>query len=77
MYFFLILKKNWFRDISLLKINIKQITKEDDSVYGIYGDHNIRNQIEILPEDYNYILGKDVSDWIANNYNWLIERFGY
>jgi sulfotransferase len=57
--------------------NIKQITKEDDSVYGIYGDHNIRTQIEILPDDYNYILGKDVSDWIANNYNWLIERFGY
>jgi len=57
--------------------NIKQITKEDDSVYGIYGDHNIKNQIEELPKDYNTILGKDASDWIANNYNWLMDRFGY
>ena len=46
-------------------------------MYGIYGDHNIKNQREELPKDYNTILGKDASDWIANNYNWLMDRFGY
>ena len=57
--------------------NINQITKEDDSVYGIYGDHNIKPKIEILKEDYNEVLGEQTSNWIAQNYNWLIERFGY
>ena len=55
--------------------NITQITKEDDSVYGIYGDHKIKNKIEVLEDDSELILGKNVCDWIKNNYRWYYEIF--
>lgn len=57
--------------------NVEQITKEDDSVYGIYGDHNIRNVIEPVKSKYKEILGVYASDWIKNHYGWFYERFKY
>lgn len=57
--------------------NVEQITQEDDSVYGAYGDHNIRSKVEIIDKDYNDILGVEPSKWIKNNYEWFFQRFGY
>lgn len=57
--------------------SIEQTTKEDDQVYGIYGDHKIKNKLELAPPRHNEILGKDVSDWIYNNYRWFFDYFGY
>lgn len=57
--------------------NVEQITKEDDDVYGIYGDHKIRTKIEPVPSKHNEILGTDVSNAIYNNYKWFFEFFGY
>jgi sulfotransferase len=57
--------------------NVEQLTEEDDSVYGIYGDHTIRKKIEQTPIDYNQILGVQASNWIKNNYQWFYEYFGY
>jgi len=57
--------------------NVEQITVEDDSVYGIYGDHTIKNKIEPLKNDYNQILGANVCNWIKNQYKWFYDEFKY
>lgn len=69
-----------YLDIPIFNHNmdkIEQITKEDDSVYGIFGDHTIKPKLEAPPTDYNTILGTNASNWIRNNYNWFYEHFGY
>lgn len=57
--------------------NIEQITKEDDEVYGIFGDHTIRNKLEPVQSKAKSILGKDVCDWIYKNYQWFFDQFRY
>ena len=57
--------------------NVQQITVEDDSVYGIYGDHNIKSKIEPLKNDDKEILGQAACDWIKNNYKWFYDEFKY
>ena len=57
--------------------NIEQTTKEDDVVYGIAGLHDIRPSLEMKPSDAIQVLGKDVVDWINNQYRWYNEYFGY
>lgn len=57
--------------------NIKQLTEEDDVVYGIFGNHLIRPKLEIIPSKFKILLGKDVSEWIFNNYKWYFEYFDY
>jgi sulfotransferase len=57
--------------------SVEQITQEDDSVYGIYGDHKIKSKIEFIPADYNQVLGKAPADWIKNNYKWFYDYFQY
>jgi sulfotransferase len=57
--------------------NIVQITKEDDEVYGVYGDHNIKQKLELPYSEHKKILGADVSEWIFNNYKWFFDRFNY
>ena len=57
--------------------NIEQVTKEDDEVYGIFGDHTIRKSLELTPSTANKILGTDVTEWIFNNYRWFYDTFKY
>jgi sulfotransferase len=57
--------------------NVQQITQEDDSVYGIYGDHKIKSKIEPLKPDYKDILGVNPCNWIKSNYKWFYDQFGY
>jgi hypothetical protein len=57
--------------------NIEQVTKEDDEVYGQFGDHVIRKKLEPVPSRAKHLLGKDVSDWIYNNYKWFYDQFRY
>lgn len=57
--------------------NIEQLTIEDDQVYGVFGDHKIRQKIEPVPITHNEILGKDVSNWIFNTYKWYFDYFKY
>jgi sulfotransferase len=57
--------------------NIPQVTFENDTVHGIYGDHIIRNRLEMLPNDYDDVLGKMTSDWIYNQFKWFFDIFGY
>lgn len=57
--------------------NVEQVTKEDDEVYGAFGDHNIRMKVEPVPSKARQLLGKDVVDWIWNNYKWYFDQFKY
>ena len=57
--------------------HIPQITVEDDTVHGIYGDHLIRNTLGMLPDDSKEVLGQYTSDWIYNQYRWYYDIFGY
>jgi sulfotransferase len=57
--------------------NVQQLTKEDDAVYGVYGDHTIRPEIVPLKKDYNDVLGKNASNWIKSNYQWFYDEFKY
>jgi sulfotransferase len=57
--------------------NIEQITQEDDAVYGMYGDHQIRKKLEPLKSDYKEILGQNACNWIKNNYKWFYDEFKY
>lgn len=57
--------------------NIEQVTKEDDTVYGVFGDHVIRTKLEPVPSRAKALLGKDVCDWIWNTYPWFFQKFRY
>lgn len=57
--------------------NIQQVTKEDDEVYGIFGDHKIRTKLEPVRSKAKEFLGRDVTDWVYNNYQWFYEQFRY
>ena len=57
--------------------NIEQVTREDDEVYGVFGDHEIRTKLAPVPSRAKQILGKDVTDWIWNNYPWFFQQFRY
>jgi len=57
--------------------NIQQVTKEDDEVYGTFGDHVIRTKLEPVPSKAKQLLGKEVAAWIFENYKWFFEQFRY
>ena len=57
--------------------NITQITKEDDDVYGVFGDHNIRTKLEPVKSRSKELLGRDVCAWIYDNYKWFFDQFRY
>lgn len=57
--------------------NIEQVTKEDDEVYGAFGDHVIRTKLEPVPSRAQQLLGKDVTDWVYKNYEWFYKQFRY
>jgi len=56
---------------------IEQVTKEDDEVYGVFGDHKIRTKLELNPPDAGHVLGKDVCKWIKDTYAWYFQTFNY
>ena len=57
--------------------NIEQLTQEDDTVHGIFGDHTIRKEVKPVPETYNEYLGQQLSQNIVNTYPWFYEYFNY
>jgi sulfotransferase len=56
---------------------IEQITQEDDSVYGAYGDHVIKKVVKPVPMDYNQILTPVIANKVYNTYPWFNEYFNY
>ena len=56
--------------------NVEQITVEDDEVYGVFGDHQIRHKVEPQLSQALEIFGPGLCDWIRQRYGWFDERFG-
>tara|TARA_R110001599_G_scaffold75912_2_gene207917 strand:- start:7968 stop:8786 length:819 start_codon:yes stop_codon:yes gene_type:complete len=57
--------------------DVKQVTKEDDTIYGIYGDHQIRTKVEPIANDFHKVLGTPASNWIKDTYKWFFDEFKY
>jgi sulfotransferase len=57
--------------------NIEQFTHEDDKVYGVFGDHIIKNKLEVVEEDFFEILGDSGCEIITSNYRWFYDAFEY
>ena len=57
--------------------NIEQITKEDDEIYGIFGDHIIRPKLEPVISKAEELFGKGGLEWIYEKYDWFYTRFNY
>ena len=56
---------------------IEQVTHENDLIHGIYGDHKLRTEFKRLPDDYEEILGFELSQAIKNTYGWFYDYFEY
>ena len=65
--------ENYTHDFS----NIEQLTQEDDTIYGIFGDHKIRKEIKPVKKLYNTILGDELSQNIVDTYPWFYKYFQY
>lgn len=57
--------------------NVTQLTHENDLIHGIYGDHTLRPKFERKPDDYDEVLGFELSNNIKNTYKWFYNYFGY
>lgn len=57
--------------------NIEQLTKEDDEVYGVFGDHKVRKKIEPFDPKFEEILGVDICNNIKISYKWFYDYFNY
>ena len=58
--------------------NFDNVTKEvleNDQVYGVYGDHSIKNKVEVNPSSHMEVLGLDVSNYIVNKHRWYYDVF--
>jgi sulfotransferase len=56
---------------------IAQITDEDDAQHDGFGDHIIRDRLELQPSKAMNLLGPQICDWIYNRYNWFYQYFRY
>jgi len=57
--------------------NVEQLTQEDDTIHGIFGDHTIRKEVKPIPPTYNHYLGEELSQNIINSYPWFYKYFNY
>jgi len=56
--------------------NIQQITHEDDRHHGFDGLHSIKSEItNDLAEDWDQVLGKEVSDQLLREFEWFYKEF--
>jgi sulfotransferase len=56
---------------------VEQVTHENDRVWGVFGDHTIKNKVQPVKEDYNKILGPTGCRLLTENYAWFYEAFDY
>lgn len=55
--------------------DVEQITVEDDEVYGVFGDHQIRHKVKPQPSQALEIFGQGSCDRIRHHYEWFYEHF--
>lgn len=54
---------------------IEQKVDENDSIHGVYGDHKIRSIISPPEQDWDDVLGKQLSAAIVQNNTWFYRYF--
>lgn len=57
--------------------NIPQYTHENDNIYGVFGDHVIKNSLKMPDDNYINTLGPEGCKLITDSYKWFYECFGY
>lgn len=57
--------------------NIVQYTNENDNIYGVFGDHKIKNKLSPLKQDWNETLGEYTCKKITETYAWFYDAFNY
>jgi sulfotransferase len=57
--------------------NVEQLTKENDVIHGIFGDHQIQPQIKPISNDWLDILGEANCQKIVSHYTWFFNYFNY
>lgn len=57
--------------------NIQQVTNEDDTVYGIFGNHDVRAVLQLVPDQQEEILGNQIINGLKHQYKWYYDYFGY
>jgi len=57
--------------------NLKKEVFEDDSHFGVYGNHQVATSLKAVKPDYNDVLGKDLANMIRNDHTWFFNAFGY
>ena len=57
--------------------NVEQFTKENDIFHRPFGDHEIRNKVEPVNENYTEILGSHNCEYIKEKYSWYYKAFKY
>jgi sulfotransferase len=56
---------------------VRQMTQEDDDVFGIPGLHEIRPKVQPVPTDFAEVLGRDAVRHLNTQYAWYFQLFGY
>lgn len=57
--------------------NISQYTNENDNIYGVFGDHKIKNKLSPVKEDYIEVLGLNSCNFLTENFKWYFDAFNY
>jgi sulfotransferase len=57
--------------------NVQQLTHENDTLHGVFGDHKIRQEVKPLKSQAKEILGTGACNWIRQNYDWFYKEFKY
>ena len=57
--------------------NVEQITQENDSIHGPFGDHKIRREVKPIKSKAIEMLGAPACQWIRKNYDWFYNEFKY
>ena len=57
--------------------NINQYTIEDDTIYGVYGDHKVHSKLTVQKSNAKDTLGADICKAIYNNNKWFYDYFNY
>ncbi len=54
---------------------IAQTVEEDDTIHGLFGDHQVRSELIPVKNDWNEILGKEISATVVRNNRWFYDAF--
>lgn len=55
--------------------DIKQLTREHDAVYGMYGNHKVRNKLSPPVPRRNEVLNMEINNNIISNNLWFFKSF--